>query len=308
MISTGLIAYALLVTVGLPRPLSAASWTSRAPRLAISMWLAAAASAVATVILAPLLLVVPVHALGDLLVLLVQWCDWADHQLPVPTWTVPQAVGAAGVLGVALRLGYAIVAVTVLQRRVRRRHRREIRLVGRFHPALDVFVLDHPQPSAFCLPGRDATVVLTAGALHALPPGELHAVIAHERTHLRGRHHLILTGAAILDRAFGPVPLFEDMPGELRRLVELAADDGATRHCPRHTVAHAVLRLAAPPVSALGMGSTAVRQRVLRLLTAREPLGGPAVAARALLIAALLLTPLAAVTMPALSDLGYHCL
>ncbi|SNQ49901.1 Peptidase M48 Ste24p [Frankia canadensis] len=307
MIPAGLTAYALLVAFGLPRPLVGASWTSRAPRLAISMWLAAAASVVATLILAPLLLIVPNHALGDLLVLLVQWCGWADHQLPVPTWTAPQAAGVAGILGVMARLGHAIAAVTLTQRRIRHRTHRDIRLAGRFHPTLDVVVLDHPQPSAFCLPGRDATVVLTAGALRTLPAAELRAVIAHERTHLRGRHHLILTGAAILDRAFGPVSLFEDMHGELRRLVELAADDGATRHCPRHTVAHAVLRLAAPPASALGMGSTAVHQRVLRLLTAQAPLGGPAVAARALLIAALLLTPLTVITMPALSDLGYHC-
>ncbi len=307
MIAALLAVYGLLVAYGLPRPLTGAAWTSRAPRLAITMWLAAGVSAVLAVVLAFVLLIVPAHTLGDLIILLVQWCGWADHHLPSLPWTVPRATGAAGIVGMLLRLGYATADVTFTERRVRLRHRRDVRLVGRFLPALGVFVLDHPQPSAFCLPGRGGTVVLSAGALRALPPAELHAVIAHERTHLHGRHHLVLTGAAVLDRAFGFAPLFADARGELRRLVELAADDGAARHCPRHAVAHAVLRLAAPPSSALGMGSTAVRQRVLRLLGAREPLGGPAVTARALLIVALLLLPLAVIALPALSDFGYHC-
>ncbi|WP_055751209.1 MULTISPECIES: M56 family metallopeptidase [Frankia] len=308
MIAALLAVYALLVVYGLPHPLRRAVWTSRAPRLAITMWLAAGVSAVLAVLLALVLLIVPAHTFGDLLILPVQWCGWADHHLPSLTWTVSRTVGTAGIVGVLLRLGYATVGVTLVQRRARLRHRRDVRLVGRFLPTLDVFVLDHPQPSAFCLPGRGGTVVLSAGALHTLPPAELHAVIAHERTHLYGRHHLVITGAVVLARAFGFVPLFADAHGELRRLVELAADDGAARHCPRDAVAHAVLRLAAPPATALGMGGgTAVRQRVLRLLAAREPLGAPAVAARALWIAALLFLPLAAIALPALSDLGYHC-
>ncbi|THJ74560.1 M56 family metallopeptidase [Candidatus Frankia alpina] len=308
MIAVLLAGYAVLVGFGLPHRLSEASWASRAPRLAISTWLAAATSVACAALLAAAVLIVPAHVLGDSLVLLVQGCGWSGHGLPALPWTVPRAVGIAAMIGMTLRLGYAAARVVGAQRRLRARHRRDVRLAGRFHPTLDVFVLDHAHPSAFCLPGRGGTVVLTAGALRTLPPAELAAVIAHERTHLDRRHHHLLTCAAVLDRAFPLVPVFGETHRELRRLVELAADDGATRNCAPQTVARAVLRLAAPPTtSALGMGSTAVRQRVQRLLTARTPLHRSAVVARALLVAALLLLPAAVLTLPALSDAAHHC-
>lgn len=307
MIAVLLAAYAALVGYGLPRLLGEALWTSRAPRLAIGTWLAGAISTLCAGLLTAAVLVVPAHILGDTLVLLVQWCGWTGHGLPALPWTLPRVVGMIATTALLLRLGYALVGVVSTQRSQRARHRRDVRLLGRFHPTLEVFVLDHAQPSAFCLPGRGGTVVLTAGALSALPPAELAAVIAHERTHLDRRHHLILLCAAILDRAFPAVPVFGKAHDELRRLVELAADDGATRACAPQTVARAVLRLAAPSTSALGMGNTAVRQRVQRLLTARTPLRRSAIAARALLIAALFLLPITVLTLPALSDVAHHC-
>ncbi|WP_018504946.1 M56 family metallopeptidase [Parafrankia discariae] len=308
MIFGVLVVYAAVVSCGLPCFLRDASWSSRAPRLAVAMWLAAMISVVSVAALAAMLLFLPLHAIGDILVLLVQWCGWGDHSLTVSTrWTIPRTAGVVVGVAAALRLLHVAAAVAVAGRRSRVRHRHDVRLLGRFHPALSIYILDHADRSAFCLPGRSGGVVITEGALRALRPSELDAVIAHERAHLAGRHHLILTATAVLARAFPLVPLFGTGHEELRRLVELTADDSAARRSAPQVVAEAVLRLAAPPAPVLGMANTAVRQRVLRLLTADPPLSRPAVVGRGLIVAVLLLLPLVVTTVPALSDLGYHC-
>ncbi|OHV45844.1 peptidase M48 Ste24p [Parafrankia soli] len=308
MIFGVLAVYAALVAHGLPYALRTASWTSRAPRLAVAMWLAAMISVVSVAVLAATLLFIPLHAIGDTLVLLVQWCGWTNHNLTISIhWTTPRVAGVVLSTAAALRLLHVAVAVTVTGRRSRVRHRHDVRLLGRFHPTLRIYVLDHADRSAFCLPGRSGGVVVTEGALQALHPTELDAVIAHERAHLAGRHHLILTTAAVLAGAFPAVPLFGTGQEELRRLVELTADDSAARRSAPRVVAEAVLRLAAPPASVLGMANTGVRQRVLRLLTAEPPLSRPAVVARSLIVAVLLLLPLVMTTVPALNELGYHC-
>src|ERR1022692_4955047 len=42
----------------------------------------------------------------------------------------------------------------------------------------DAVVLDAPQPIAYCVPGRPATIVLSSGALDVLDPAQLAAVLA----------------------------------------------------------------------------------------------------------------------------------
>ena len=53
-------------------------------------------------------------------------------------------------------------------------------------------ILQHPTPTAYCIPGRQSRVVLSQGVLDALPADQLEAVVAHEEAHLRGRHDLLL--------------------------------------------------------------------------------------------------------------------
>ncbi len=109
---------------------------------------------------------------------------------------------------------------------------------------MGALLIDNAAPAAYCLPGREQRIVLTTGALAALSPGELDAVLAHERAHHAGRHHLILAGAQAIARAFPVVPLFAAAPLEIARLVELAADDAAGRAEDRLVVAHALVALA----------------------------------------------------------------
>jgi hypothetical protein len=53
-------------------------------------------------------------------------------------------------------------------------------------------------PRRYCVPSLRHRVVLTTGAVAALEPRQLRAVIAHERAHLWGRHDLVIAGALAL--------------------------------------------------------------------------------------------------------------
>ncbi len=82
-----------------------------------------------------------------------------------------------------------------------------------------------------------------SGGDHRCParPNEaqLAAVLAHERAHQAGRHHLLLSLAAVPAAAFPRVPAFRMARDEVARLSELAADDAAAARSPRLTMAEA---------------------------------------------------------------------
>ena len=119
-------------------------------------------------------------------------------------------------------------------------------------------------------------MVLTTGALQALDPGQLDAVLAHERAHLAGHHHRLLAMARIGRQVLPFMPLMRDADAQVARLVELRADDAATRaHDPgRLAAALVVLATAAAtsPAPALAAGVTDTVQRIHRLLDPAEPL------------------------------------
>ncbi|MFB7944850.1 M56 family metallopeptidase, partial [Kitasatospora phosalacinea] len=60
-------------------------------------------------------------------------------------------------------------------------------------PALTVLADD--RADAYALPGRPPRIVATTGMLAALTGPERAALLAHERAHLAGRHHLLLAAA-----------------------------------------------------------------------------------------------------------------
>jgi beta-lactamase regulating signal transducer with metallopeptidase domain len=93
-------------------------------------------------------------------------------------------------------------------------------------------------------------------------------VLAHERAHLAGRHHLLLTFSRALQAAFPFSRFFDLAASQVGELVEVAADDAATRREHRLTLAAALLAVAAAgtPAGALGAGGTADAQRVRRLI------------------------------------------
>jgi beta-lactamase regulating signal transducer with metallopeptidase domain len=271
-----LVAYAACVGMLGPRVLARARWTARAPQLAIVTYLAAGWSVVAAVGLAGLTLAVHATALGGGLSELIGACV---HRLRA-TYGTP---GGITVAGLGLTMAGAVVVRTVLTAtthlrgagRQALRHAQTARLVGRPEPALGAVLVEHSQPAAYCVAGRQPTVILTTAAVQALDPGQLDAVLAHERAHLAGRHHRLLALARIGREVLPFLPLMRDAEQQVARLVELHADDAATRARDPRLLATAlvVLATAAGPAPALAAGATDSVQRIHRLLGPSEPLG-----------------------------------
>jgi Peptidase family M48 len=275
-VAVALVAYAACVGILGPRVLGRAGWTARAPLLAIVTYLAAGWSVVAAVGLAGLTLAVHATALGGGLSQLIGACV---HRLRA-TYGTP---GGATVAGLGLTMAGAVAARTALTAtthlraagRQALRHAQTARLVGHPEPALGAVLVEHSQPAAYCVAGRQPTVILTTAAVQALDPGQLGAVLAHERAHLAGHHHRLLALARIGREVLPFLPLMRDAEQQVARLVELHADDAATRARDPRLLATAlvVLATAAGPAQALAAGATDSVQRIHRLLGPSEPLG-----------------------------------
>ncbi|MFC7485229.1 M56 family metallopeptidase [Knoellia sp. CPCC 206453] len=155
-------------------------------------------------------------------------------------------------------------------------------------------VLDHATPTAYCLPGRRSRVVLTQGALAALPDDELEAVLAHERAHLRGRHDLLIEYFTVLHHSVPNPVRSPEALGEVRLLVEALADRAAVRQSGPVTTARALMTLAQgqAPEAGLGAGGDGTTAARMRLLAA-EPLPSLTVALMYAYAAAVLILPLA---------------
>lgn len=72
---------------------------------------------------------------------------------------------------------------------------------------------------------------------------QLDAVLAHEQGHARARHDWLLHCSGALANGFPQVPVFAAFRDEMHRLVELAADDVASRRFGRLTIALALVEL-----------------------------------------------------------------
>ena len=125
-----------------------------------------------------------------------------------------------------------------------RMHARVALLAGRALPGTGAVVLDDPRPAAYCVAGRPAAIVVTTGALGVLDQAQLAAVLAHERAHLAGGHHLLATATRGLAAAVPRIPPFTAGVGEVTRLTELAADDTAARTAGRRDLVAALLAIA----------------------------------------------------------------
>ena len=288
------------------RMLGRARWPARAPLLAIITYLAAAWSVVAALGLAGLTLAVHATALGSELSQLIGACVLRLRD----AYATPGGATAAG-LGLTLAgavMARAVVTAVTHLRAVRQhavRHAQTARLVGHPEPALGAVLVDHDQPAAYCVAGPHPTVILTTAALQALDPGQLDAVLAHERAHLASHHHRLLATARIGRQILPFLPLMRDADTQITRLVEMHADDAATADRDTRPLATALVVLAAAgPAPGLAAAATDAVQRIQRLLRPAEPLSR---IRRQLLhagAAALALTPVLLALTPAIVALA----
>lgn len=131
-------------------------------------------------------------------------------------------------------------------------------------------------------------------------------MLAHEQGHVAARHDWLLHCSRALAGGFPQVPVFAAFEEEMHRLVELAADDVASRRFGRLTVALALVGLNEDRgVFGLGAAPEAhVPQRVRRLLSATPRLS-PARRLRLTALATLMpALPLAVAFVPGLSALA----
>jgi len=306
--AAGLLGYAVLLLAAGAPALAGARWPDRAPRLAIAAWFTVTGSAVASVILGGLALLVPTVRVSGGLARLLAACVMALRaQYAHPGGAAMAGAGTVLALAVTARVGWCAAATLARAAAARRRHRLALRVAGRPDPALGAVVVDHAQPAAWCLPGASRSVVVTTAAVAALDDSQLTAVLAHERAHQRGRHHLLVSLAGSLAAAFPRVPAFGRAHEQVARLTELLADDAAARVSHRLTVAEALLALGAPApaaAAALGAGGSTAAARIRRLIAAPAPLSRAAAAAGMLTVAALLALPLAFLAGPATAAAG----
>ncbi|MGA7131348.1 MAG: M56 family metallopeptidase, partial [Mycobacterium sp.] len=149
-----------------------------------------------------------------------------------------------------------------------RRHARSAHIVGRRVAGVDGLVLEAPQKMAYCLGGRPGTIVITSAAIATLEPPHLDAVLAHERAHLAGRHHLLLAATRALAASLPRIRLFTLAETEVAWLLEMCADDtAARRHGPAALLAALLALAGADPIpsAALGANTVGVCARVMRL-------------------------------------------
>jgi bla regulator protein blaR1 len=271
-----LVLYAACVGTLGSRMLGRATWPARAPLLAIVTYLSAAWSVVAAIGLAGLTLAIHATALAGGLSTLIGACVLRLRD----AYATP---GGATVAGLGLTFAGAIAARTAVAaitqlRAVRRRalrHTEAALLVGRLEPNLGAVLVEHAQPTAYCVAGPHPTVIVTTGALQTLDSDQLGAVLTHERAHLAYHHHRLLAIARIGCQVLPFIPLMRNTATQIARLIEMHADDAATGARDGEVLATALVALAgtASPAPGLAAAATDAVQRIQRLLSPAEPLG-----------------------------------
>ncbi|MFI0966588.1 M56 family metallopeptidase [Streptomyces sp. NPDC021080] len=109
----------------------------------------------------------------------------------------------------------------------------------------DLLVVPGDDVDAFALPGyrgRSSRIVVTVGMLRALKPRERAVLLAHERAHLSGRHHLLF---AVVDLSATVHPALRSLRGLLGFHLERWADEVAAATVGDRRVAAAAIARAA---------------------------------------------------------------
>ncbi|GGK20860.1 membrane protein [Streptomyces camponoticapitis] len=247
MVSLVLLTLGALAAVVAPRLLARTAWHEREPVVALWVW----QCVVAAVLLC--------FALAMTFSAAAAWLAVRGHVFaPAPSGVVEAyALGThrpwSAALAVLLAAGGvwtgAMLTREIHRARGRRKQRRTELLVrspllpGEESGGGPLVVLEGERPGAWWLPGAAPQLVITTAALRRLKGRQLDAVLAHEQGHARARHDWLLHCSSALANGFPQVPVFAAFQAEMHRLVELAADDVASRRFGRLTIALALVEL-----------------------------------------------------------------
>lgn len=297
MIAAGLVLIAVVLAWPAPRWLPRATALRRVPRAGLTLWQCVSLSAVVAGLTAGPMAVAGSDRLED--------HPWAHGLLTV--------LGVAVSVGMLARLLLSGHQVGRSLRVARRTHRDLVDVLGLGAVAptglpASVRVLEHPTPTAYCIPGLRHRVVLSQGTIDALPSDDLEAVLSHERAHLRARHDLILEFFTVLHTAVPEILRSRAGLAEVHLLVEVLADRAAARAVGEPALARALVTLATGghPRATLGSGGGTTRTR-LELL-AQRPAGALWSAAVYLFATAVLAAPVALVALGVLGAVKYPAL
>ncbi|MFE2066916.1 MULTISPECIES: M56 family metallopeptidase [unclassified Streptomyces] len=278
MVPVALLLLGALTAVVGPRFLARADWTDREPVVALWAW----QCVVATVLLC--------CALSMTLSAAAAWQAVRGHVFATAPSGVMDAYGlgtpgpwaattAVVLAGAGLWSGAMLVREILRARSGRRQRRAELLVRAPLLPGEEpangrLVVLEGERADAWWLSGSAPRLVVTTAALRRLKGRQLDAVLAHEQGHAQARHDWLLHCSAALAGGFPQIPVFAAFRDEMHRLVELAADDMASRRHGRLTTALALVELNEDR-GVFGPGPTPhahVPQRVDRLLTAPDRL------------------------------------
>lgn len=230
----------LAIALAWPVPLllARAQWPDRSPRAALVIWQAVALGGALSMFGALLGIAFwPGVTIPELFA-----HPWLG---PLPAqWSLVNALAFAALLLFAALLGANLLHAVWVTERKRRQHRSRVELLSA--PLGDfehVRLLNHPAPLAFCLPGVRNLTVLSSGLVELFTEDEFVAVLAHERAHLRGQHHLMLLAFRAWHDALPWFPMASRAEGAVAHLIELVADDEAARAVNRAWLASALERI-----------------------------------------------------------------
>ncbi|MFE2134214.1 M48 family metalloprotease, partial [Streptomyces sp. NPDC059466] len=136
----------------------------------------------------------------------------------------PAAVPMACVAGAVMLVQSVLLARRWFQHRSLLRRAWRSAAGGR--GAGDLLVLRGSEVDAFALPGyrgRGGRIVVTSGMVRALKAPEREVLLAHERAHLSGRHHLL---SAVVDLSTTVHPAARSLRESLGFHLERGADEG----------------------------------------------------------------------------------
>jgi Zn-dependent protease with chaperone function len=247
MLPAALLLLGALIAVVAPRLLARADWPDREPVVALWVWQCVVAAVLVCCALSMTLSAAAAwHAVGGHV--------FATAPSPVVEAYAPGTAGPwAAATAVALAAGGLWSAAMLVREiggaRARGRRRRADLLVrapllpGEVAVSGRLVVLESEQPDAWWQPGTPPQLVVTTAALRRLKGRQLDAVLAHEQGHARARHDWLLNCSSALAGGFPQVPVFAAFRDEMHRLVELAADDTASRRFGRLTTALALVEL-----------------------------------------------------------------